>query len=81
MLTFYRRLIALRRETPSLVGGGIDAVAVTGDALVYDRRAGQERLRIALNMSGQRQCVDGMGGAGSCSRPISTGRARWSPAT
>ena len=35
---------------------------MTGDALVYDRRAGQERLRIALNMSGQPQRVDGMGG-------------------
>ncbi len=62
ILSLYRRLIALRRERPSLVGGGIDAVAVTGDALIYDRQAAQERLRIALNMSGQLQCVDRMGG-------------------
>lgn len=47
MLTFYRRLLALRRATPELATGPIDDVRAEGDVLTYRRGP----YRIALNLS------------------------------
>jgi alpha-glucosidase len=51
MLTLHRRLIALRRGSPALSVGGYRRVHADDDLLVYERAAGQERLRVALNLS------------------------------
>lgn len=50
MLSLYRRLLALRREHAALVRGTIENVAAQGDVLPYERRDGDPRLLIALNM-------------------------------
>ncbi len=50
ILNLYRRLIALRRENSALIEGAISAVGVQGNALSYERRLGNERLAIALNL-------------------------------
>lgn len=47
MLTFYRRLLALRRATPALATGPIDDVRADGDVLSYRRGS----YRIVLNLS------------------------------
>ncbi|WP_235513546.1 MULTISPECIES: alpha-amylase family glycosyl hydrolase [unclassified Sphingomonas] len=46
MLSFYRRLLALRRATPALATGPIDDVRAQGDVLTYRRGA----YRIVLNL-------------------------------
>jgi alpha-glucosidase len=51
MLTLHRRLIALRRERPALAVGEYVAVAAAGAVLAYERRHGDERLLVALNLS------------------------------
>jgi alpha-glucosidase len=51
MLTLHRRLIALRRERPALAVGEYVAVAAAGAVLAYERRLGDERLLVALNLS------------------------------
>jgi alpha-glucosidase len=52
MLTFYKRLLALRRSEPALVGGSIERVVASGNVLTYERRLGSDRFFIALNMAG-----------------------------
>jgi len=49
-LTLYRRLLALRRAHPALVIGDIALLDAEGDVLAYERRTGDERLLIALNL-------------------------------
>jgi alpha-glucosidase len=51
MLTFYRRLLALRRSEPALVEGAIERVASSGNVLTYERRLGGDWFFIALNMA------------------------------
>jgi len=51
ILNLYRRLIDLRRDTPVLTHGSIDAVTVQGNILSYERRQGDQRLVIALNLA------------------------------
>lgn len=50
MLNLYKRLLSLRRRSPALSLG--DMVSVTGshDVLQYERRHGDERLLVALNL-------------------------------
>ncbi|MBB5502757.1 alpha-amylase family glycosyl hydrolase [Paraburkholderia sp. MM5384-R2] len=50
MLSLYRRLLSLRRSNAALVQGTIENVAADGDVLTYERRYGNQRLFIALNM-------------------------------
>jgi alpha-glucosidase len=50
MLTLYRSLIALRRVHPALSVGEMHVLAVAGDVLVFERRAGDERFVVALNL-------------------------------
>jgi alpha-glucosidase len=52
MLTFYRRLLALRASEPALVEGAIERVASNGCVLTYERSFGGDRFFIALNMGG-----------------------------
>ena len=50
ILNLYRRLIELRRNNPVLTHGAIEAVDVEGKILRYERRQGDDRLAIALNL-------------------------------
>ncbi|MGF6919174.1 alpha-amylase family glycosyl hydrolase [Paraburkholderia sp. 40] len=50
MLSLYRRLLSLRRSNAALVRGTIENVVADGDVLTYERRYGNQRLFIALNM-------------------------------
>lgn len=54
ILNLYRQLIDLRRDKPALTYGSIDAVTVEGDILKYERRQGDQRLVIALNLAHER---------------------------
>jgi alpha-glucosidase len=54
MLNLHRRLIALRRRHAALSVGEVKVVAVRGDLLVYERRAGSEAFLIALNLGHRR---------------------------
>jgi alpha-glucosidase len=49
ILNLYRRLIALRRAHPVLVGGVLRSVTASGDLLSYERVTDNERLLILLN--------------------------------
>jgi alpha-glucosidase len=50
ILDLHRRLLALRRAHPALAIGDIALLDAAGDVLAYERRAGDERLVIALNL-------------------------------
>jgi alpha-glucosidase len=50
ILNLYRRLIELRRRNPVLTHGAIEAVGVESKILRYERRQGNDRLAIALNL-------------------------------
>ena len=50
MLHLYRRLLALRRSHEALSIGDITLIEADGDVLAYERRAGDERLLVALNL-------------------------------
>ncbi|MGH8535901.1 MAG: alpha-amylase family glycosyl hydrolase [Gammaproteobacteria bacterium] len=49
-LALHRRLLALRRAHPALAIGDIALLDAEGDVLAYERRSGDERLLIALNL-------------------------------
>jgi alpha-glucosidase len=49
-LALHRRLLALRRAHPALAVGDIALLDAEGDILAYERRAGDERLLVALNL-------------------------------
>ncbi len=51
ILSLYRQLIELRRNSSALIQGAIDAVEVEGNILKYERCQGNKRLAIALNFS------------------------------
>lgn len=50
MLALHRRLLALRRAHPALALGSIALPGTEGDVLAYERRHGDERLLVALNL-------------------------------
>lgn len=50
ILNLYRRLIATRRAEPALSVGSYHQVAAGPDVLAYERRHGDRRLLIALNL-------------------------------
>ena len=53
LLALYRRLLALRRATPALIGGSYCPVdGVPNDCFVYWRKENEQRLLITLNFSG-----------------------------
>jgi alpha-glucosidase len=51
LLSLYRALLALRRTAPALSRGDYGAIAHHGDVLHFERRAGDQRLSILLNLS------------------------------
>ena len=51
MLTLYRRLLALRRAHPALAVGDFRLLDAPDGVLAYERRHGDEVLRIALNLT------------------------------
>ena len=51
MLSLYRALIRLRRASDALSTGDVRLLCATGAALAYERRLGDERLIVALNMT------------------------------
>ncbi|MEH3048418.1 alpha-amylase family glycosyl hydrolase [Sphingomonas adhaesiva] len=51
MLALYRHLLALRRAHPALSLGEFALVDADRDVLAYERRQGDERLLVALNLS------------------------------
>ena len=53
ILTLYRRLLALRRDSPALSIGDFVLLNVDDAILVYARRHGAERLIVALNFGEQ----------------------------
>ena len=55
MLALYRRLLALRRSHPALSVGDLRLLPAEGDVLAYERRCGDERLFVALNLGHQPQ--------------------------
>ena len=50
ILNLYRRLVELRRNNPVLTRGAIEAVGVQGKILSYERREGDERFAVTLNL-------------------------------
>jgi len=53
MLSLYRRLLRLRRESDVLLFGDIRILAATEHILAYERRFEGQRVVVMLNMSGQ----------------------------
>jgi len=53
MLSLYRTLIRLRRASEALSSGDFKLLAATEHVLAYERRLGEERFIVALNMSGE----------------------------
>lgn len=58
LLTFYRRLVAFRKESPVLQLGDYGGVGSRDDALWFVRQHGPERLWIGLNLSGKPATLD-----------------------
>jgi alpha-glucosidase len=52
ILSLYRALIGLRKQTPALVSGSYVPLAAEGDLLLYKRQDGEGLLLIALNLGG-----------------------------
>ena len=57
MLSLYRALIRLRRDSDVLLTGEVRVLAATEGVLAYERRLGDARLAVALNMTGRPQSV------------------------
>jgi alpha-glucosidase len=72
MLLLYRRLLALRRAHDALSVGEIALIDAEGDVLAYERRAGDERLLIVLNIGGEEQSFAMPDWATDCSVLLST---------
>jgi alpha-glucosidase len=53
--SLHRDLLALRRAHPALALGSWLPVACAGDVLTYERRLGDERLLVVLNLSAEAQ--------------------------
>jgi alpha-glucosidase len=58
ILSLYRGLLALRRRTPALHAGTFALHRATDDVLLYERRDGDDRLIVALNLGDQPRPVD-----------------------
>jgi alpha-glucosidase len=53
MLSFFRQIIEVRQEHVALRRGEIEVIPSTGDVLAFWRRAPEQSLLVALNMSAQ----------------------------
>jgi alpha-glucosidase len=50
MLSLYRRLLSIRRSNAALLEGAIENLTAHGDVLTYERRSGDQRFFMGLNM-------------------------------
>jgi glycosidase len=57
LLSFYRRLIQIRRNTPALLRGTFLPLMANRSVLVYQRKHGNSTVLVALNFSKQPQTV------------------------
>src|SRR5271166_1506380 len=57
MLSFYRALIRLRRDSDVLLIGDLRLLAATEHVLAYERRLGGQCVMVALNMTGQERSL------------------------
>ncbi|TCC26752.1 alpha-amylase family glycosyl hydrolase [Kribbella speibonae] len=57
MLTLYRSLLQLRQQTPALRSGSYRTISVSDDVLVFERRAADSVVLVALNFSGTSQPI------------------------
>jgi alpha-glucosidase len=57
MLTLHRRLIALRQSEPALQSGTYRTIYARGNAWLYVRECGNERILVALNMGDEPTAV------------------------
>lgn len=62
LLSLCRRLLVLRRSHAALVRGTIEHIVAHGDVLTYERRYGDQRLSIAINMGGEEAAFEGPAG-------------------
>jgi alpha-glucosidase len=66
VLSFYKKVIGLRRRSPALLEGDYAAVGDDPNVFAYRRHSPRQTLVVALNMSGGRQTLrlgEGAGGA------------------
>jgi alpha-glucosidase len=72
IFNLYRRLLALRRQSPSLHGSSYRALEIeTADCYVYEREAGDEKHLIVLNFSAEARSVS-IDDAGTAKIALST---------
>ena len=57
MLSLYRRLLTLRRERAALSTGSFALIDADADVLAYERRHGDERVLVALNLSDEARAM------------------------
>jgi alpha-glucosidase len=62
LLSLFRRLLVLRRSHAALVRGTIEHIAAHGDVLTYERRYGDQRLLIAINMGAEEAAFEAPAG-------------------
>jgi alpha-glucosidase len=55
ILSLYRDLLAIRRQHPALVHGTFRLLSVEGNALVYERKADNQRIVVCLNFGDTEQ--------------------------
>lgn len=58
MLHLYRRLLAVRRASPALSLGTLAMLPADEEVLAFERRHGDERVMVILNMGGQPRRMD-----------------------
>jgi alpha-glucosidase len=57
-LTLHRRLLALRRAEDALSMGSYRTLSITDSVFAYERRTGDRRFAVALNLGGEPEEVD-----------------------
>jgi alpha-glucosidase len=57
ILNLYRRLLSVRRQYAALNAGSFQLIGAQGNALVFERRAGNERIVVCLNFGDTEQPV------------------------
>ena len=72
ILSFYRQLIATRRQRLALSIGAYTPLQVVNDVLVYERQYGEERMLVMLNFGAVDQSVGAAGDYASAQIVLST---------
>jgi alpha-glucosidase len=70
MLSLHRRLLEVRRREPALSIGSWSPIAAEGNLLAYERRHGDRRLGVALNL-GDKPIADPLAAADPGDTPVS----------